>query len=192
MRYRVAEGPAVEPVSLEELKAQLGVTLDLDDALLTRKLRAARQHVERFIGRPLLATLHEGVLDRFPRAEIGLPVTPVLGVEQVGYIDGRGVLQVVPAGAYEVDGFGEEGWIIPHADTVWPATMATINAVRVRWTAGLAQNAEGVPETLREAVLMLAAWWHEQREAALVEGGAREIPFGVAELLRAHRGWSFG
>lgn len=192
MNHRVAAAPTVEPVSLEELKAQLGVTLDLDDALLGRKLRAARQHVEQFIGRPLVATAYEGALDRFPRAEIEIPVTPVLSVDQVGYADSSGLFQVVPADRYEVDAFGEKGWIVPHQGFAWPATMATVNAVRVRWTAGFGATPADVPATLCEAILQLAAWWHEQRETALVEGGAREIPFGVAELLRGHRGWSFG
>lgn len=192
MKYRVAAAPTVEPVSLEELKAQLGVTLDLDDALLGRKLRAARQHVEQFIGGPLIATVYEGVLDAFPPAEIEIPVTPVLAVERVGYADAQGALQVVPADRYEVDAFGDKGWIVPHQGFAWPATMATVNAVRVRWTAGFGTGPQDVPATLGEAILQLAAWWGEQREAALVEGGAREIPFGVAELLRGHRGWTFG
>lgn len=47
-----------------------------------------------------------------------------------------------------------------------------------------------VPPSLREAVCQLAAWWYEQREAAVVET-AREIPFGVSELVREFRDWSF-
>ncbi len=37
-------------VDLETVKQQLGVTLDDDDALITRKIRAAQDHIERLLG----------------------------------------------------------------------------------------------------------------------------------------------
>lgn len=48
---------------------------------------------------------------------------------------------------------------------------------------------EPVPPALVEAVLMLAASWYENREA--VGEAGREMPFGVAELVREYRNWSF-
>lgn len=36
--------------TLKQVKEQLGVTLDIDDALLTRKLAAAQSHIERLLG----------------------------------------------------------------------------------------------------------------------------------------------
>ena len=49
---------------------------------------------------------------------------------------------------------------------------------------------EGVPPALVQAVLMLAAHWYEQHEAA-AEASFHEIPFGVAEIVREFRSWSF-
>lgn len=45
------------------------------------------------------------------------------------------------------------------------------------------------PADLAEAVLQLAAWWYENRETA--GDGAKEVPFGVSEIIRANRNWSF-
>ncbi len=50
---------------------------------------------------------------------------------------------------------------------------------------------EPVPPVLKEAVLMLAAWWYEQRETALVDGSAIEVPFGVREILNEYREFTF-
>lgn len=50
---------------------------------------------------------------------------------------------------------------------------------------------EPVPPSLKEAVIQLAAWWFEQREAVLIGVSATEIPFGVRELVDAYREWSF-
>lgn len=37
-------------VDLATVKAQLGVTLDIDDALIGRKIAAAQNHIERLLG----------------------------------------------------------------------------------------------------------------------------------------------
>ncbi|SOC23152.1 head-tail connector protein [Rhodobacter maris] len=46
-----------------------------------------------------------------------------------------------------------------------------------------------LPATIRQAVLMLAAFWYETREAALSGTAPASVPFGVHELLQAHRAW---
>lgn len=48
---------------------------------------------------------------------------------------------------------------------------------------------EPVPEDLKEAVLQLAAWWFDNREAATEN--ARQLPFGVADIITGYRGWTF-
>ena len=44
-----------------------------------------------------------------------------------------------------------------------------------------------MPDDLRQAVLMLAGHWYDNREAA--GEAAREPPFGVSEILREYRNW---
>jgi hypothetical protein len=46
-----------------------------------------------------------------------------------------------------------------------------------------------VPADLCEAVLQLAAWWYENRETA--GPGAKEVPFGVSDIVMGRRDWSF-
>ncbi|MGR3823867.1 MAG: head-tail connector protein [Salipiger marinus] len=46
-----------------------------------------------------------------------------------------------------------------------------------------------IPPALIEAVSQLAAWWYEQREAA--GEGAREVPFGVREIVAEYREYTF-
>ncbi|GAB1717545.1 MAG: Uncharacterized phage protein [Nitrobacter sp.] len=48
-----------------------------------------------------------------------------------------------------------------------------------------------VPDTVNQAVLLIAAGWYETRENA-VPDTLREIPFGARELLNQVRGWTFG
>lgn len=49
--------------------------------------------------------------------------------------------------------------------------------------------AHDVPPDLREAVMQLAAWWYENREAVIERGAP--LPFGVAEIIDANRDWTF-
>jgi uncharacterized phage protein (predicted DNA packaging) len=51
------------------------------------------------------------------------------------------------------------------------------------------EDQEPVPPVLAEAVCQLASWWYENREAA--GDGAREVPFGVQEIITEYREFSF-
>ena len=53
------------------------------------------------------------------------------------------------------------------------------------------EDQEPVPPALALAVLQLAAWWYEQREAALTGGAAAEVPFGVAQIVNEYREFTF-
>lgn len=44
-----------------------------------------------------------------------------------------------------------------------------------------------IPASLKQAVLLLAAHFYENREAVLVGITAGDLPFGVISLIRAHR-----
>lgn len=57
--------------------------------------------------------------------------------------------------------------------------------VRIRFVAGAADA------SMQEAILQLAAWWFENREAATIGDAAKAVPFGVAEIVQEHRGWTF-
>jgi len=89
-------------VTVPELKAQLNLDHDLDDALLSHQIEAAEAHVASFIGSPLTDPL---------------------------------------------------------------------------------------PAAIRQAVLMLAAYWYETRETAQAGGAPFAVPFGVHDLLQPHRVW---
>ncbi len=47
------------------------------------------------------------------------------------------------------------------------------------------------PADLRQAILLLAAHWFENREATLIGINATELPLGFYELANSHREWVF-
>ncbi|WP_104492720.1 head-tail connector protein [Paracoccus denitrificans] len=46
-----------------------------------------------------------------------------------------------------------------------------------------------IPPAIREAVMQLASWWFENREA--VTDMSRELPFGVRDIVDGFREWTF-
>lgn len=56
------------------------------------------------------------------------------------------------------------------------------------------QFPDGTPADLEQAVLLLAAHWYENREAALISNAAQaiELPFGVQQIVAEYRNYTFG
>ena len=46
------------------------------------------------------------------------------------------------------------------------------------------------PFQIKQAALMLAAYWYSQREAGAFNMSINPIPFGVEDLIRPHRKWT--
>jgi uncharacterized phiE125 gp8 family phage protein len=168
---RLITPPASLPVTLAAAKAWLRVDHADDDDAIAALLGAAVNLLDGrngILGRALEAQTWELVLDRFPVAEIRLPLGPVASVTSVAFTDPEGAEDTVSAEDFELDNVsGFEGWVVPRAGFSWPATMETINAVRVRFVAGT-----GTPEGVRQALLdMVAARYDTRGEGKLLTPG---------------------
>lgn len=177
---RLITSPAALPVSLPEAKEYLRVDHDDEDDGIGVMIAAAVSLLDGrsgILGRCLEAQTWELVLDRFPMAEIRLPLGPVASVASVAFTDPAGADQTVAAENFALDNaetFG--GWIVPRAGFSWPATMATINAVRVRFVAGT-----GTPEGVRQAILDMVATRYDTR------GDGRMLTPGIVADLAPFR-----
>ena len=60
-----------------------------------------------------------------------------------------------------------------------------------RWLETPMAEMDAVPADLKHAAKMLVAHFYENREASLVGVSAEEVPFGVMDIVNAHRAWSF-
>ena len=137
MAIRVVTPPAIEPVTLTELKAHLRITHDDEDSILATYLKAARMYAETTLcWRAFIEQELELVTDRFPRA-FQLPRPPLQGVTSITYRIEDGTVETVDPANYIVDTESEPGRVIPAVDETWPTdTLFPLNAVRARYTAG--------------------------------------------------------
>lgn len=172
----IAEAPAA-PVPLAELKAFLRIATSEEDALLAGFVRAAADTCEAFIGRALT---RRGVVESLPAttcwARLGLgPVAAIDGVAALA-ADGSAAALATDEYALDIDAAGE-GWV---------RMLRPIAAKRVRvsYTAGMAADANGLPETLRHGIVRLAAYLYTARGGG---EGAGAPPAAVTALWRPWR-----
>lgn len=180
----VISAPGTEPVTLAEVKAQIGIpTGDTDqDTLITRRIGQARAWCEQHTRRSFITQTLELRLDSFP-LEIELPAPPLLAVSSVKYIDTDGVEQTVSSGDYDVDTYNTQARVRPVWGGVWPTPRSEPNAVRVQYTAGYGPATTDVPDLIRESVLLLVGHWmnfQPQAENGLV---LSRVPFSIRDIL---------
>lgn len=181
---KVIEPPKIEPVSIAEVKAQLGIDDTRSDDLIARRIVEARKFAEEHTGRALITQTREIRWDSFVD-EHELP--SALTVVSVNYIDTDGVETALDAADYVLDTYT----FIPHVraayGVTWPSVRAERNAVRIQYTAGYGPKASDVEPIIREAMILLVGHWMNNQPR--IEGGVSisRIPFAVTDLLSTYR-----
>ena len=168
---------AAEPVTLDEVKLHLRVTGTAEDAFISGIVAAAVRAVEARGGLALMTQAWRLTLDAPPDETLVLPIAPVASVDRVTVS-----AATVDASAYEVAS-GSPGRLRVAAP--WPAPANAIGDVSIEFTVGYA-NVDDVPAPLKQAVMMLAAHFYENRESA---GEARvyTVPRSVDALIAPYR-----
>jgi len=173
MAYKIITHPTFEPVSLAEAKAHCRVDGNDDDALITALIRAARESAEHETGRALCTQTRELVLDAFPEAFI-LRGAPVQSIVSIKYLDLDGIEQTLDPVDYILDNDSEPGFAVVGYGKGWPATQATINAVRLRYVCGYAAAVD-VPESIKSWMLLAIGTLYAQRET-MVDPKSQSLP----------------
>lgn len=136
----LVQGPLSEPVGVDEAKAQIRVTHNLEDVAINRMVRAARARIENkeAIGQIFVRQSRRLILNQFPscRKKIEIPKVPVRSIESITYVDSDGDTQIWDSSKYEtnLDAFFPQ--IRPISTESYPATMDTLGAVTVNYIAG--------------------------------------------------------
>jgi uncharacterized phiE125 gp8 family phage protein len=180
----------VEPLTLEEAKAQCNIVASDDDDLLLSLITAARHWAEQFTHRSLAQKTWDLKLDGFPYwGAIEIPMPPVTAISSVSYVDTSGVTQTlalttqyvtdIPAGPTAMPARVMSAYSVP-----WPSTRWVANAVTVRFTAGYTgTGVNATPDPIKQAMRLLISHWNENREAVVVTGLPQTVPLAAESLL---------
>lgn len=203
-------GPLSEPVSLAELKAQLGLdeSSSADDPRLFLLASAAREMVEQYTGLALMSQQWRMTLDRWPGAKAAwwdgvrqgaisdlhahgaaswviLPRYPLVSVDAVRVFDDADNAATVSVGqSFVVDTQQTPGRMVLRGGATWPVALRSANAIEIDFTAGYT----AVPSSLKLAVLQVASYLYGHpgdctAEHAILHSGAQAI-LGAYQVAR--------
>jgi len=191
--------PAVEPVTLAEAKSHLRVDTIDDDAYIVNLIRAAREWCEQYLDRTLVNTQWVMRFDRFPpdsTADIELPRPPVVAsgtatAVTVAYTLEDGTTATYATNLFRVDRASTPGAVKTVYAATWPPHRQDDNSVSITWWGGYGPSGSDVPAAIRHAMLMLVAFWYDNRSTVLVGSTSKQLEFAVDSLLSAHKWGSY-
>jgi uncharacterized phiE125 gp8 family phage protein len=188
MTLVLTSGPAVEPVTLADAKAQLRIDGTAEDTLIASLILTSRLHVEAGLGLALNTQGWSYFLDAWPPGpQITLPLLPVQSVSAVRlYAEDESVQTVAPE-TYLLDLDAQRPRLVRRGATVWPAPSRAANGIEIAFTAGYGDDAADVPAPIRQAILLLTAHWYDHRSPFEVGVVAAPMPGMVSDLLAPYR-----
>lgn len=201
MALSLFAAPATEPVSLEEAKDHLRVTIGDDDALIDNLIVAAREHVETYTQRALITQTWDLKLETFcdpayfDGASVWLPKPPVSSITSITYVDLNGDSQTWSTDDWDSDlpsgPKATKGRIYPVYGESYPSIRVQPNAVTIRFVCGYGTAGE-VPASLKAGMLLLIGSWYQHREQVMVSqfaGQFLELPGGYQALVTPFKAW---
>ena len=189
MLLKEAAPPAPNPVPLAEFAAHLrlgyGFTDDgSEDALLDLYLRHAIAVVEARTGQALVMRpyiLQVAGWNR--RGHLVLPVGPVAAIDRIRFVRAAGIVDLAPTDWTLEPGRTRQRLTGPGGGALRPVPHGAL--AELEFTAGHAPAWAEVPGDLRQAVLLLAAHYYENRHGEL--GAEAALPPAVGAILAPHR-----
>ncbi|QGG89873.1 hypothetical protein GH983_05090 [Agrobacterium sp. MA01] len=173
--------PAVEPLTLVEIRAHLRLDTEEEDALLSALAIVAREHLERETGLVLATRDFRFCLDDWPADGIvTIPRGPVRVVTAVTVYDGEGEPQAVDLDGHLLDGHARPArlWL---RDVPQPGRA--MNGIEVELSAGFGESGADLPETLKRAMLTHIAAMYACRGVVAVEAQPAVVPPGYERLI---------
>lgn len=185
--------PSYEPVTLERARQHLrlvstGSTASHpDDDLVNDYIAAARAMAEQFTDRIIVQRELELRATAFAKY-MTLPVAPVVSIDSIAYTDTDGASQTLSASDYVVDLNREPAQLYIED----PPDIEDDSRIVFTVTAGYRSNnspadADLIPQTIKQAILMLVGHFYENREAVSADYQAAQVPMAFKDLLWPYR-----
>lgn len=151
--------PGDAPVSLNEARGWLRLGATIDDAVVAGLVRAATNICEAFIGQWLVIRAATEDLP-LKNGMVQPGARPVVGID--------GVTLLFPGGGEAVLGASDYRTSIGRDGTARVTLCDPRGAARVRiaYRAGIAEGANGIPETIRQGIVRMTQHLHEARDGA--------------------------
>jgi uncharacterized phiE125 gp8 family phage protein len=177
--------PLIEPLDLDATKLHCRIDSDTEDTLITAYIKAAREYCEGFQNKSYINRTYELWLDEFPNDdEIELPMGPLVSVSGIDVYDtANSKTADTTLTNYFIDTKSNPGRLCLAYGKTWPTTtLRESNSICITFIAGYGSTASSVPESVKQAMLLLISGWYENRES-ITDKPKSTIPFAVESLL---------
>jgi len=183
--YKTITGPSSDVVTVSEAQEHC-VAPDSDPFYMQSLIRSALRSAESFIDGFIAQRQVEWYLPGFASKSISIPLSPIISVDSVSYLDAAGDDQSL---SEDVDYWIQQYAPVPSLVAVkeWPETLdGHPAAVTVRLTAGYADDAS-VPEDIKHAILLRVAELFENREESISGVSNTSTQNAMESLLARYR-----
>ncbi len=181
--------PALEPITLSEAKAHLRVDSNAEDTLIQSLIMASRLHIEAALDLALITQTWRLRRDTWPSSRtMILPLRPVQSVTAVKVFDDADASHTLDLASFILDGAANPARLVWRGNGTMPSPSVAANGIEIDFIVGYGDAASNVPQSIRQALLLLIAHWYENREPVEIGATATVIPVAVSELLAPYRG----
>lgn len=190
MTLQRTSAPAVAPVSLVDAKLHLRVDNTAEDDLITALIEAAVSHLDAqgVLGRAIITQSWAQWVGQSP-GSVRLLVGPFQSLTSVEYYDSDNALQTATLTDFETRLDGDFVIVKPKTGFAWPGAYSRDDAIKITYVAGYGNAGSDVPQSIRQAILLLVGHWYENR-MAVSEASLKEVPLAVDALIGIERvGW---
>lgn len=172
--------PGEPPVSLNDARSWLRLGSTIDDAVVAGLVRASTNICEAFIGQWLIIRAGEENLPLIKGA-FQASVRPVIAIESATLIFSDGSEIVLGGSQYRT--------LLDRDGTARVTVDDPRGAVRIRvaYRAGMASDANGVPEAIRQGIVRMTQHLHDARDGAGIAP-----PAAIAALWQPWRRLTLG
>jgi uncharacterized phiE125 gp8 family phage protein len=184
----IVDAPAITPIALGEVKAQLRVEHSDDDVMIHRLIAVAVAYtdVRGALGQAMITQKWAQWMGPNPQQKVALVLGPVQSVTAIKYYDVDGVLQTDTLTNYQTFGTDFTSTVGPKDGFSWPATQNRSDAIRIEYEIGFGNAISDVPQSIRHALMLLVGHWYDNREQSQADK-LQDIPYGFQELLNISR-----
>jgi uncharacterized phiE125 gp8 family phage protein len=179
--------PAFEPISLDEVKRQCRIEIEFEDEdfYIRGLIKAVREATEKVSNNLFMYQIWDLLLDRFPCGEILIRKRPVTEIGFIEYVDLNGNTQTLTDYQFSTGEF--YATLKPAVGATWPAARCELNSVRIRFSAGWENTPEGIPEHMKQAMLLKIGHYYENREDTVIGINFQPLVDGYDALVALER-----